>query len=139
MLERHSMSKNPWGSKGWREMRDAEIGDYCEQCGNRERPMVLQHFWHPPKFSRILKEAAYELGCSESDADAKRLAKSRQKELHAKYMSGENTATWCNKCAYLYDIHHKHLCPTCGKRYCDISYDQCYECWKSHQNQPSLF
>jgi hypothetical protein len=46
------MSK-PWHSKEWKEMRNRLIKDTCDQCGSMEKPMVLQHLWHPPDYSLI--------------------------------------------------------------------------------------
>lgn len=52
------------------------------------------------------------------------------KESQDKYMSGEDTKTFCRKCAYLWDIKHLSLCPKCKKEYKPLRFEFCYECYK---------
>lgn len=44
------------------------------------------------------------------------------------YMSGEGTATFCKRCAYLSDVEGKRLCSQCKERYHAFKYQHCYDC-----------
>jgi len=45
-----------------------------------------------------------------------------------KYMSGEGTATFCKKCAFLWDVKGQMLCRSCRERYHAFSYETCFNC-----------
>jgi len=42
-----------WGSAEWRALGERLIKDHCEQCGTREGPFTLQHFWQPAPIPKI--------------------------------------------------------------------------------------
>ncbi len=44
------------------------------------------------------------------------------------YISGEGTATFCKKCAFLWDVEGKKLCNQCKERYHPFQYKTCYDC-----------
>lgn len=45
-----------------------------------------------------------------------------------RYLSGEGTATFCKKCAFLWDMKGQRLCVKCRKNYHPFAYDHCYDC-----------
>jgi hypothetical protein len=49
-------------------------------------------------------------------------------DAHAKYVRAEESATFCKRCAYLWDKKGVRLCATCGIGYHEISKEQCDEC-----------
>lgn len=42
-----------WRSQWWKDNQIGKIGLQCTQCGSQEKPLVLQHFFHPRKFMDI--------------------------------------------------------------------------------------
>lgn len=44
------------------------------------------------------------------------------------YLSGEGTATFCKKCAFLWDMKEQKLCDQCKERYHSFKYATCYSC-----------
>ena len=44
------------------------------------------------------------------------------------YMSGEGTATFCKKCAFLWDVKGLMLCSQCKTGYHAFQYNNCYNC-----------
>jgi hypothetical protein len=101
--------------------------------------MVLQHFWHPPDRDRLTLEIAYELHLT---PDNKALIPEVSKvagELHRRYISGKDTQTWCQKCAFMWDVLNKKLCPVCRVNYCDFNYEECFECHRKPTDQGDLF
>ena len=49
-------------------------------------------------------------------------------DAHTKYMRMEETATFCKRCAYLWDVKRVRLCETCGVGYHPHEQEQCDEC-----------
>lgn len=47
---------------------------------------------------------------------------------HKRYMSLQDTVTFCKKCAYLWDMKWKKLCPICKKNYISLHSGSCSEC-----------
>jgi hypothetical protein len=47
---------------------------------------------------------------------------------HEKYMSGEETTTFCKKCAYRWDIKKMKLCDECKEHYHPFNYKRCVYC-----------
>ena len=47
------------------------------------------------------------------------------------YISGEGTATFCRKCAFLWDVEGKRLCSQCNERYHPFKFKTCYDCLPS--------
>ena len=123
-----------WQSKEWKHIREALLGDRCEQCGTSDRPLVLQHNWHPPKFDQVRREAAYSLDLDIEDRRVWAEAKRMHEENKRRYMSGEDTVTFCNKCAYLWDEHGMKLCDTCREHYHKFSDGMCYYCLEKKSN-----
>jgi hypothetical protein len=123
-----SNARNPWKSREWRVLREEKIGNFCQQCGSNKDILVLQHLWHPPSNARLRVEIAYEMRLTPEDPRVISEAYRVSNKLHERYMSCDDTETWCRKCAYMWDIHHKKLCPKCKLEYCDINYEECYKC-----------
>lgn len=46
----------------------------------------------------------------------------------ARYMAGDDTATFCKKCAYLWDQKGMRLCQKCGKGWHSHDFTQCADC-----------
>ena len=44
------------------------------------------------------------------------------------YMSGEGTATFCKKCAFLWDVKEMRLCSQCQESYHPFRYKTCFNC-----------
>lgn len=45
-----------------------------------------------------------------------------------RYQRLEDVITFCKKCAFLYDVKKKNLCPTCKSNYKNIGATTCYDC-----------
>ena len=43
-------------------------------------------------------------------------------------MSGEGTATFCKKCAFLWDVKEMRLCSSCEEHYHHFKYKTCFNC-----------
>lgn len=128
-----------WHTKEWKEMRSRLIGDRCEQCGSTEGPMVLQHHWHPPTFKQVLHEAACVLGKLEWMKEVHDKATEMHKANQERYMSGQDTSTWCTKCAYLKDKHNMILCYECREHYHKDHLQRCRYCEEKRQHVGDLF
>jgi len=74
-----------------------------------------------------------------SDFAFNEFRKDKKEEIHAKvveqnkedfkrYMSGKDTVTFCNKCAFLWDEKGQKLCPKCKKHHYDIKTGMCAIC-----------
>jgi hypothetical protein len=46
----------------------------------------------------------------------------------AAYMAGEGTATFCKRCAYMWDKKGLRLCPECGDGWCELAVEHCRAC-----------
>lgn len=57
-------------------------------------------------------------------------ARSIREKDHERYMSCEDAATFCRKCAFLWDMKGMSLCPNCEVRYKTFRYDFCFVCAK---------
>jgi Ni,Fe-hydrogenase III component G len=125
-----------WHTKEWKHIREALLGDRCEQCGatKQERRLVLQHDWHPPSFDQVRREAAYKLHLSEDHPFVWAEAKAMHEENRQRYMSGADTRTFCDKCAYLWDEHDMRLCSYCGRHYHKFSERMCKHCIEERSN-----
>jgi len=53
--------------------------------------------------------------------------KEREASDHG-YMSGEGTATFCKKCAFLWDMKEMMLCGNCKTKYHHFRYSTCFDC-----------
>lgn len=53
-----------------------------------------------------------------------------QEENHKRYMSCEKTATFCHKCAFLWDMKGMSLCPKCKVHYKQFRFPYCFSCSK---------
>lgn len=51
-----SSGTKPWQRKEWRNQRKDFIKEQCEQCGSKQQPLVLQHFWHPKSYKKHIRE-----------------------------------------------------------------------------------
>lgn len=47
---------------------------------------------------------------------------------YVRYISLEDTITFCKKCAFLWDKKGMNLCPICKSKYKKIYYDKCSDC-----------
>lgn len=52
----------------------------------------------------------------------------QQQQQYEDYMAGDNTKTFCKKCAYLWDKQGKKLCSKCKQHYHSFKYETCFEC-----------
>ena len=69
-------------------------------------------------------------GAALADYEAERQASDR------KYMSGEGTATFCKKCAFLWDKKDMRLCANCKEHYHHFRYETCFNCipqWRKEE------
>lgn len=203
-------STKPWQLVDWKKKRDLKIKDYCEQCGDKEGPFVLQHTWHPPNHLFLYKEIQrqfinekfqggkelvsnlptglqqdkYLVNCCPEcghgsltkrktikpvyrcikcgflfdepekkpnlyikeirqimlnykkdlsknyRSEIKKRYEEKRNELYERYMSCDDTVTFCKKCAYLYDVKGLKLCERCKKRYHNKRYEFCFICYK---------
>lgn len=116
-------------------MREERIGTCCEICGKTEGPLVLQHMWHPPSYSQVLYEISQELQLPQEHA----LVKSKTYELyqanHQRYISGEDAQTFCEKCAYMWDVHNMRLCDKCRERYHSLQDRMCKRCARQERDK----
>ena len=129
------LNHNPWGTAEWKEMRSATIGNRCEMCGTYEGPFTLQHHWHPPTYQQTVYEVSIELGLPEDDPRVKSLAYKTYQSNHERYMSGQDTQTFCRKCAYMWDIHGMKICRECNEKYHPIAYKTCQNCAKQERER----
>jgi len=63
--------------------------------------------------------------------------KKERQTSDAKYMSGEGTATFCKKCAFLWDMREMRLCSKCKTHYHLFRFENCYNClptWKKEES-----
>lgn len=61
-------------------------------------------------------------------------------ELHIKYVSLENTVTFCKKCASKMDYSNQLLCWYCKENYFYYEiYDNCYQCFENGRNLENPF
>lgn len=206
----------PWHTKAWKKMRDARIGDRCDQCGALTPPMVLQHLRQPHSFGALCDEIRSDLlsiyeqenprptipepspvdrpVCPQCRSTAisprktgpyrwKCLGKTRGRtcghefndpaaapaltpqqkqewsaqkyeayrawraefdarydgaihvqavvrsiEEHVRYMSLEDTATFCKKCAFMWDQRQSKLCHVCKEGYHEFWLSRCRRC-----------
>jgi hypothetical protein len=51
-------------------------------------------------------------------------------EQNIRYLSMEDTKTFCKKCAFMWDKNYMDLCPECKVGYKKFSREKCYACWK---------
>lgn len=206
-----SKKSKPWQTKEWKKKRDELIKDYCEQCGTKQGPFVLNHlskripfrsiryriyrkYWeifsskykNEIKFPKTIKKIERPCCpyCSSlriyyfktklfytcrqcnsnfqnpdyvseySSEDKKKIAGikakfykskydlflSKYKDIiykeavlesideHLDYITFNNTATYCKKCAFLYDIRDLKLCKICKSKYHRLKYDSCINC-----------
>ena len=49
-----------WRTPEWKELRGRLIQDSCQQCHTSDGPLTLQHFWHPPKISKVAADLRFE-------------------------------------------------------------------------------
>lgn len=123
-----------WHTKEWKHIREALLGDRCEQCGASDRRLVLQHSWHPPKFAQVRREVAFSLGLGIDSKEVWEESKRLHEANKRRYMSGADTTTFCDKCAYLWDEHGMRLCNVCGKHYHKFDERMCQYCVREKSN-----
>lgn len=54
-----------------------------------------------------------------------------------RYLSLHDTATFCRKCAYMWDAKQHKLCPSCKTAYIPFAEATCYDCFIHQQHGPS--
>jgi hypothetical protein len=97
-LQHCASKKKPWNTKGWKQTRDKLIKNSCEQCGEKEPPMVLQHLIHPRKHQYIIGALAEEY-----------IDKSK-----GKYSSELEKYLATNKKASIINKEPRNCCPSCN-------------------------
>lgn len=127
--------KNPWGTKEWKALREKLLKGFCEQCGATDGGFVLQHMWHPPSMSQVLRETALSLGMKQDEPHVVYKAQEIYKKNHERYMSGKDTVTFCKKCAFLWDKHGLKLCERCRENYHSQDYIVCKQCAHREREQ----
>lgn len=59
-LDKLKSLPKPWHTSYWRKMRDLHLKDKCENCGSKEKPLVIQHYKQPEKFRDIKNQVGEE-------------------------------------------------------------------------------
>lgn len=188
--------------------RQNKIRESCEQCGSSEKPLVIQHFWHPRSFGKIFRDLAGDdwinfkssyneklaehlkieddvcprcgsaniryqkmLGdwrcqtCQDKfktpirgmvlDREGRRILSAKKRDSYEcrwrqfqneygpkygkaavltaigetrRYLSLENTATFCKRCAFLWDERGLRLCVRCGDAFHSVATPACRTC-----------
>lgn len=57
----------------------------------------------------------------------------KEHEKDEVYLSLKTAIPLCSKCHFIFHKFHKRLC-SCGQRYYDVKYSECYECNKKTKN-----
>lgn len=57
----------PWHTKEWKEIRQARLKDYCEQCKTKQEPLVLQHMRKTKPYQFFITEKYQEILVQEID------------------------------------------------------------------------
>lgn len=109
-------------------MRQENLGPECEQCGARDKPLVIQHMWHPPPYAQVLYEISVELDLPQDHPRVKTRAYQIYQANHERYISGQDAVTFCEKCAYMWDVHGLKLCRECREKYHPIRFKLCKRC-----------
>ena len=144
--------KNTWVTPEWKKERKKLIKDHCEQCGTNEGIMVLQHLRHPQSFGQIFrglvgqdiwKEWKSNYTPSERKKNGLEIYRKFQDlfgEIYGKmavlqwigqnerYLSMIDTATFCKKCAFMWDVKKRRLCPECKSKWCPLTLPKCAFC-----------
>lgn len=69
-------------------------------------------------------------------ADSVRIEASRTyRILKDRYESLVDAHTYCQKCAFMEDIHGKTLCKSCGQKWHDPKYAKCYDCFRADRER----
>lgn len=127
-----SKLQKPWHTKEWRELRNKLLKESCTQCGSDKKPLVLQHTWHPRKLSEIIKNVKREYNTDLPDDEyIFKKALSEAFTEHDRYLTCDDTTTFCRKCAFLWDQKNKKLCLQC-KSYIPLHVEEsnCFNCFE---------
>jgi predicted Zn-ribbon and HTH transcriptional regulator len=88
---------------------------------------------------RIEKEVAFKLGLPEGSYEVLREAQRIADIEKEKYISFQEAVTFCDKCAFMWDMNEMKLCAKCGKNYHSFKYTQCKECYNKEIYGEDLF
>ena len=78
---------------------------------------------------KVYNEKCYKLLCKEYGDQIEKETLLIVIDEDLRYRSLSDTMTLCKRCAFAWK-KNMDLCPVCGKGYKDMSYKQCYECYK---------
>jgi len=136
MSQQRKSSRPSWTKAKWKKRRKKIIGDRCVNCGSTQGPFVLQHHWHPPPWKQVLRETAHRMGMCIYAYPVKIEASRTYRIQQKRYESCIDTNTYCQRCAFMEDIHGKMLCKECGEKWHDPRYRVCYQCYARKSKTP---
>jgi hypothetical protein len=112
-------------------------------CNGKKRYRVCGHLFQEPAFIKALtpeeKQARSREKWAASSERYKQFDESYGDRIAREatrlyidesilYLSGEGTATFCKKCAFMWDERGCRLCKVCRTHYHDFAYPCCYTC-----------
>lgn len=99
----------------------------CIQCHHTFDKHAKKPDLHSSKVRLIISKYRHRL--IEKYQDEIQIAHERMKQTYDDYYKSlEDTATFCKKCAFLWDIKKKKLCNVCKKKYHSFGFKTCYDC-----------
>ncbi|MFH1227002.1 MAG: hypothetical protein V1701_03740 [Planctomycetota bacterium] len=128
-----------WMSKIDKDSLQKKVNDIWEYMDNKLPEIVAderltkrkRNAWKKnieQRDEHTLKWALFKLFKAENKSEISAKAMEKAQESHKQYMSGQNTATFCKKCAFLWDMKGQKLCPKCKIHYCYIFLPECDIC-----------
>lgn len=117
----YGSTTKPWQTAEWKEKRKLLIKDCCEQCGNNEGPMVLQHLWHPPAYKEHVR-SIYEQFFIEAQNNSS-LPEATEQEVESFIAEFTEQAEACPSCEKLSVNKRKTMTPIYRCRKCHHEFD----------------
>lgn len=97
------------------------IKDCCEQCGNNQGPMVLQHLWHPPAYKEHVR-SIYERFFIEAQNNSS-LPEATEQEVESFIAEFTEQAEACPSCDMRSITKRKTMTPIYRCRKCNHEFD----------------